>query len=94
MDNNLISRSALLEELSKINPIEKDHLLYFLWRHSLSVALRAIKAAPAVDAVEVVRCEKCWHRDPEDKRCKHHMNNNYFARDDDGFCSYGERRTE
>jgi hypothetical protein len=42
--------------------------------------------------VEVVRCCDCKHRDPEDKRCEHYMNNNYFTRADEDFCSYGERK--
>lgn len=85
MNNDLISRSALIAALEneKIR-IAIDKVKMF----------GLIEAAPAVDAVEVVKCGKCWHRDPEDKRCEHHMNNNYFTRDDDGFCSYGERRDD
>lgn len=86
MTNDLISRSALLEK--------QTYMFDEALGTSPCVLTEDIKAAPAVDAVEVVRCGECWHRDPEDKRCKHYMNSNYFARDDGGFCSYGERRSD
>lgn len=90
MTNDLISRSALHKHL--LGPCVAKYPSSFTM--GLLAAARELDAAPAVDAVEVVRCGECWHRDPEDKRCEHHMNNNYFTRDDDGFCSYGERRTK
>ena len=51
---------------------------------------------PTVDAVEVVRCEFCEHWDKGYRFCKRHgldyYGNSSFG--ENGFCSYGERRTE
>lgn len=58
MINDLISRSALLEkfETLKNNPNNRLHEVVFL-----DGAMSVIDAAPAVDAVEVVRCKDCKH---------------------------------
>ena len=44
------------------------------------------------DAVEVVRCKDCKHRDPEDKRCDCGCWHTPFATNDNDFCSDGERK--
>ncbi len=51
-----------------------------------------IDEAPTVDAVPVVRCKDCIHRD--DGSCP--MDENYPWHDtkSDDYCSYGERRCE
>lgn len=46
----------------------------------------------AADVVPVVRCEDCRHRDPEDKRCEHWKSNTRAHREDNDFCSYGEKK--
>lgn len=51
MQNDLISRVALLDAMPK-----KDELFSYDVR-------RVICDAPAVDAVEVVRCSECRHHD-------------------------------
>ena len=52
-----------------------------------------IKNAPAVDAVEVVRCRECKHCDPENYHCDHPMGTSApLKRKPDDFCSYGERK--
>ena len=80
MDNDLISRSALLADLR-----EKGFLP--------AIVQRAIERAPAVDAVEVVRCRECKHfrRNPE--------NDTYCGAvgglsdpEEHDFCSYGYRK--
>ena len=53
------------------------------------------KTAPAVDAVEVVRCKDCenWYRNNDDEYAKKYscqIRNSYTASTD--YCSYGERR--
>ena len=62
----------------------------------LSDAVCALEKAPAVDAVEVVRCKDCKHYG-EYNCCWIHSadvdGTPIFVRDDD-FCSYGERRTD
>lgn len=92
--NDLISRSALLEELSKIKTIGQEHPAHFLWRFAFAVALKAVKKSPAVDAVEVVRCKDCIHYEKNMlySECWHKigMINVY----DDCYCSRGERRAE
>lgn len=58
---------------------------------------QAIKDAPTVDAMEVVRCKDCKHYLPhprsERKCCYVHITTPHFMLED-GFCSYGERRTD
>ena len=44
-----------------------------------------------IDAVEVVRCDKCKHCDPENHHCDHPMSTAApLSRKPDDFCSYGE----
>ena len=44
-----------------------------------------IDTAPSID---IVRCQECSKR-KKNKFCLEHMR---YEKDDDGFCSYGERR--
>ena len=56
-----------------------------------------IYSAPTVDAVEVVRCKDCRHRDPEDNKCDSGALERagcIFPVQDDYFCSFGERRED
>lgn len=46
-----------------------------------------LDAAPTVDAVPVVRCEKC-------RKFKTYECPMYFANGEDDFCSYGERKED
>lgn len=62
---------------------------------SLDGMIKALKDAPTVDAVEVVRCRDCvyWDGRGYDGRCE--APNNGLIRDYtnyDDFCSYGERK--
>lgn len=53
--------------------------------------------APAVDAVEVVRCKDCKHFDEHTRKCYVFCDHEYEVQlevDSDHFCSYGERRTD
>ena len=59
--------------------------------------LRAIDSAPAVDAVEVVRCKDCAHCDisyPTGKPTPWYLckRNRWTVTKADDFCSYGERK--
>ena len=82
MNNDLISREALLEAIrTDVAPF------------TLSMVFRHIHSAPAVDAVEVVRCRECRHHihdDDVDFLC---TITGVYTRHDD-FCSYGERRAD
>ena len=51
-------------------------------------------AQPTADAVQVVRCKDCRHRDPEDHKCDSggmERQGCPFKVADDYFCAYGER---
>lgn len=58
----LIDADALKEELAKRTP-------HFAQRIEFTPCFEAIRDAPTVDVVEVVRCKDCKHRDPEDGKC-------------------------
>ena len=80
--SDLISRSALKEDLLKRN-------FYPVF------VKRALEDAPAVDAVEVVRCRDCkWFKPYQkpvedfDGRCVVHM----CETDEPEFCSIGRRK--
>ena len=61
-------------------------------------ALTAVDHAPAVDAVEVVRCKDCKHYKPQKKSAHWENRTNYCNRivtikvQPYDFCSYGERK--
>lgn len=60
--------------------------------HGMGMMLAEISAAHTIDAVPVVRCTECKHRDTENHHCDHPAGATiYFPRKDDDFCSYGER---
>lgn len=80
MNDDLISRGALLADLR-----EKGFLP--------AIVRRAIERAPAVDAVEVVRCCECkwWHEDDDVGYCDNPDGLDNYAKPDE-FCSYRERK--
>lgn len=54
-----------------------------------------INMMPTVDAVPVIRCKDCKHRDPEDKKCDSgHGIIWQLPRDDDWYCADAERKEE
>lgn len=56
-----------------------------------------IDEQPTVDAVPVVRCKDCIHRDPEDFKCdcgSLERQGCIFPVADDYYCSYGERKID
>lgn len=86
MNNDLISRSALLEAL------ENEKIRIAVDKGKM---FRLIEAAPAVDAVEVVRCKDRKKRDtvncPMEERYVEYPQQ---STKHDDFCSHGERRSE
>lgn len=66
-----------LECDTSFDVIDKDYI---------AVSKRQIDDAPTIDAVPVVRCGDCIHRDM-DGRCK--MQGNIYRFNDDGFCCWG-----
>ena len=102
--NDLISRSALLADIEETVVFSvKDGQPSAEIRGANKITDR-IKNAPAVDAVEVVRCKNCKHSEleffadngttrTERYKCFHHrMGINVLEHDD--FCRYGERRAD
>jgi hypothetical protein len=101
--NDLISRSALLEKATNVKKYDEGG-----WDMDLrAVPVEDIENAPAVDAVEVVRCKDCKHsreRNEYEKAylvdgvrvCTHPecSSDCWFATWDDHWCSYGERRAD
>lgn len=88
--SDLISRSELL----KLFPVDKENPLW----HFTGIRA-AIEAAPALDAVPVVRCKDCKFRG-DNFYCPMTINVNYgsyigfktvFAGADNDFCSKGAR---
>lgn len=51
-------------------------------------AMNAIRSAPTIDAVPVVRCQECIHYDMP--QCQIQVS--FHGLRDDDFCSYGERK--
>ena len=92
MNSDLISRSALLERLAfkRMGSMERNTY------PGLESAIAQVKKAPAVDAVEVVRCKDCKHcykESPHGLMCNCPVggqNTSLLGNDD--FCSCGERR--
>ena len=80
--SDLISREALITVME--TKCDESKPLDVIIRN---VSVAAIKKAPAVDAVEVVRCRECrWIANPFCPLYKH-PTHSY-----DDFCSYGERK--
>lgn len=88
---DLIDRAALLEKIDKnffATCPEGDEQLGYLNSRNL------IRTAPAVDAVEVVRCKDCKHlRKDGAYICCGRFHGMIVIRIND-FCSYGERITD
>jgi hypothetical protein len=84
----LIDANALIAEYDRV------HI------GSPGAARKLMEDAPTVDAVEVCRCKDCKHYKPRNRSarwdCKTPCCNRSAALKfpEDGFCSYGERRTE
>lgn len=91
MNNDLIDRNTLLDNLRLLAKYQPEYKASTI----LGVCL-TIKARPAVDAVEVVRCKNCKHY--ENGVCGHitcimdgYYRNTFEVKTPDDFCSIGER---
>jgi hypothetical protein len=105
MQNDLISRSALLEEFNGIYDRHFKNSAYQFIHDFFKAARRRINKAPAVDAVEVVRCKECkhgvWNEDEEMYQCVEGadydpelaMYHGFICyKEADFFCKRGERK--
>ena len=82
-NGDLISRKALEEALERTNirlGFDKSRMFGL------------IEKAHAVDAVEVVRCRECKYYNVSRLECHNRRMNGVIG--SDGYCSYGERRSE
>ena len=99
-EKRLIDANALLAELDKFaNPMPNKSGYDFLC--GVASVITEVECAPTVDAVEIVRCEKCKHAvwDEETKLWKcvdgeelGELFEFYEYHYGDFFCSYGERK--
>ena len=93
MNEDLISRSALMKKLGerarKYEYSECTELTIYEDMHE-------VKTAPAVDAVEVVRCKDCKHGDIDDPvfPCQYYCHMGHMWNDAYHFCADGERRDD
>ena len=76
---DLISRAPLLKDGIRVEYGYNDDGLLLV---PLRDVMKSIENAPAVDAVEVVRCKDCKHR---------HSSEFCECRDEMAFCSDGEK---
>ena len=95
MNNDLISRSALLEWFQFRLPIDNHNAEVIAG--CVNIARGLIANAPAVDAVEVVRCKDCKHWMKDVPGCTDFVGRcelaNYMV-GATGHCVYGERRAD
>lgn len=89
--SEFISRDTLYDEIADIASSTHHDVM------SVKDLLRSIEAAPAVDAVPVVRCRECRHRgDPDEcpMLCEVYYGfetERYDRSEDDGFCHRGAK---
>ena len=61
------------------------------WIDGVNYAIDLIELyEPTIDAVSVVRCKECKHR----KKNGFCLEHNRYEKNDNGYCSYGEREGE
>lgn len=87
MDSDLISRSALEKHFEKHIRLANDDM-DFSARDAWNGALWDVQDAPAVGAVDVVRCKDCVKRDQAFRCIALYYG---FNPHDDWFCAEGER---
>ena len=93
MNNDLISRSALLEKAVWMVEYDESGCGFDL----KAVPIEDVLKAPAVEAVEVCRCKDCKHYCPYEGEehkgdCAELVGLESCVYEDD-FCSYGEKRS-
>ncbi len=95
--NDYIKRSDVLEAFSNLQPSGFEHSLAGI------VAINTVKAVPAADVVEVVRCKDCkrlvsakyndgWGENSTDYYCEKNNYMEWHGNRLDYFCADGERR--
>ena len=93
----LIDADSLEKKLHELALDEWNQKASTSWSNALLECEDIVYNAPTVDAVKVVRCKDCKHRDPEDHKCDCgalERAGNIFPVADDYFCSWGERKED
>ena len=82
----------LIDADALIKAVEDFPNCYNGWSDTYDKAfiIGAIEEAPTIDAVSVVRCKECKHR----KKNGFCLEHNRYEKNDNGYCSYGEREGE
>lgn len=87
MQNDLISRSALIAHIGDLGIDPEDDTTFLTTGQACAIAHKCIvemvKEEPAVDAVEVVRCKNCKHWHEKTGWCYHHS---HFVTSDGEAC--------
>lgn len=99
MNNDLISRSALLKKaieekrfVFRVEDLLREEVIFQTVYKDLA---SFILSAPAVDAAEVVRCKDCRNRNHDGTGKPWCVALEVYLPDnEDFFCGYGERRAE
>lgn len=92
MNDDLISRSALLKKAVDVLEYDEGG-----WGFEFkAVPVVEVLKAPAVDAVEVVRCKDCKHGeiDDPDFPYQYYCQMGHMWNDERHFCADGERRAD
>lgn len=91
----LIDADALIEAVKQEHfIIPKNMHPYEAVRIQGKSFRKVVDNAPTVDAVEVVRCRDCQNMTVELGLRYCNVWNRFNGAGDDGFCNYGERRTD
>jgi hypothetical protein len=92
MNNDLISREALIKKFlhAMCHNCGDPHKEYICGICQIGAAGNLIKSAPAVDAVEVVRCYQCKYYLKSPMICE--REDGLWTPDKLDYCSFGERR--
>lgn len=92
---DLISRESLIAECKQLSGIDwNKKAAPVSWADAYEEFIDNIEEAPAVDAVEVVRCKDCkWlYNEMDDYCCRSHRGLVRIC--ENSYCSYGERKED
>ena len=96
--SDLISRSALLDEINGIYKRHYEKSSYQFIHDFFRAMFRKVNKSPTIDAVPVVRCKDCGfgtlYLSASGIEYVDCANDDYAVRKPDDFCSYGERKAD
>lgn len=92
----LIDRNEILKVLThRVKGNEENHIILGT-NNTLSLVEEWVRSIQTVDAVPVVRCKDCkyWFKNNGHDKSNCPIVDPHIWIDDDGFCSYGERKKD